>query len=380
MTYAKLMKKIENLHCGGFFMKSLGIKSELCVISATGLQTNPPHLGTPLLVTPLTTQDELQTILNWLQPQVGDTHPLTLVYATGESATYTVSELESLNNVPCPTQVYIPAQPAADLEALHELITVVAQLRHPEDGCPWDLAQTPETLIPYILEEAYETVDAIRQGRPPEIAEELGDLLLQVVLQAQIASEAQHFSLKEVAQGISQKLIRRHPHVFGDVQVNSIEEVHAHWDAIKAAEKGISATQPESLSQKLERKARRLPPLMAALKLSEKAAAAGFEWPDMESVWAKFYEELEEFQEALRQGNVAEQEAELGDVLFTLVNIARWCQIDPAAALHLTNLKLVARIRAIEGQTDRPLQEHTLAELETLWQQVKQQLSAATTP
>jgi XTP/dITP diphosphohydrolase len=381
MTYAKLMKKI--CFAVGHAMNSLGTKTGLCVTSPAGLQTHPPTLSTPILVTPLTTQDELRAILRWLQPQVSATHPLTLVYATGESATYGLSELESLeslDNAHCPTQVYIPAQPTAELEALQELIAVVAQLRHPENGCPWDLAQTPETLIPYVLEEAYETVDAIRQGSQPEIAEELGDLLLQVVLQAQIASEAQHFSLQEVAQGISQKLIRRHPHVFGNVQVSSVEEVHAHWDAIKAAEKGISTTQPESLSYKLERKARRLPPLMAGLKLSEKAAAAGFEWPDMESVWAKFHEELEEFQEALRQGSIAEQEAELGDVLFTLVNIARWCQIDPAAALHLTNLKLVARIRAIESQTDRPLNEHTLAELETLWQRVKQQLRATATP
>ncbi|WP_404791208.1 nucleoside triphosphate pyrophosphohydrolase [Altericista sp. CCNU0014] len=260
--------------------------------------------------------------------------------------------------------------------ALQSLADVVAQLRDPEGGCPWDLAQTPETLIPYIIEEAYETVDAIRQGEPGAIVEELGDLLLQVVLQSQIASETQQFSLADVADGITQKLIRRHPHVFGEVQVKDIDEVHANWDQIKAAEKGESHAQQNLLSNKLERYVRRLPPLMAGLKLSEKAASAGFEWPDMDGVWAKFYEELAEFQEALLKGDRSEQEAELGDLLFTLVNIARWCQIDPAAAIHLTNLKLIERIRAIEQQTEKPFPEHSPEELDELWQAAKHALKS----
>jgi XTP/dITP diphosphohydrolase len=173
-----------------------------------------------------------------------------------------------------------------------------------------------------------------------------------------------------------QKLIRCHPHVFGDVQVNSIDEVHANWEQIKATEKGKSTTEETYLSQKLERYVRRLPPLMAGLKLSEKAAAAGFEWPDMDGVWAKFYEELTEFQEALLKGDLAEQEAELGDLLFTLVNIARWCQIDPAAAIHLTNLKLIERIRAIEQQTEKPFPDHSPQELDELWQAAKQALKS----
>jgi XTP/dITP diphosphohydrolase len=143
-----------------------------------------------------------------------------------------------------------------------------------------------------------------------------------------------------------------------------------------AAEKGETGATTEVLSHKLQRYARRLPPLMAGLKLSEKAAAAGFEWPDMDGVWAKFYEELSEFQEALLKGDPVEQEAELGDLIFTLVNIARWCEIDPAAALHQTNLKLIERIRLIESKAEKPLSEYALEDLEQLWQAAKQQLKA----
>ena len=264
----------------------------------------------------------------------------------------------------------------AVLAALQQLIDVVAQLRSPEGGCPWDLAQTPETLIPYVIEEAYETVDAIRTGDPKAIAEELGDLLLQVVLQAQIASEAGQFSLTEVAQGISEKLIRRHPHVFGDVEVNSIEEVRQNWEQIKDEEKTTPAETPQ-LSQKLSNYARSLPPLTAAMKISQKAAGAGFEWDSIDGVWDKFHEELAEFQEALQGEDVAHQESELGDLLFTIVNIARWKGLDPAEALHGTNRRFIQRFVQVESVCDRPLAEYSIEELETLWQHAKAKLGQA---
>ena len=158
------------------------------------------------------------------------------------------------------------------LTSLQRLIEVVAQLRSPEGGCPWDLEQTPQTLIPYIIEEAYEVVDAIATGEQNAIAEELGDLLLQVVLQAQIAGESGDFTLEEVAVSITEKLIRRHPHVFGNVQINSSEEVNQNWEKIKAEEKGQSLEEAQLLSNKLRRYARSLPPLMAGMKISKKAA------------------------------------------------------------------------------------------------------------
>ncbi|MBD1921917.1 nucleoside triphosphate pyrophosphohydrolase [Microcoleus sp. FACHB-831] len=277
-----------------------------------------------------------------------------------------------MSNFQEPTQT---APQASSVQALQQLIEVVAQLRSPNGGCPWDLAQTPQTLIPYVIEEAYEVVDAIRKGDRDAIAEELGDLLLQVVLQAQIASEVGQFSMTEVAEGITQKLIRRHPHVFGDVQVESVDEVHQNWEQIKAAEKGETTQEAQLLSSKLSRYSTTLPPLMAGMKISQKAAAAGFEWENVEGVWAKFREELAEFQEALQQEDKAHQEAELGDLLFTVINIARWYDLEPDSALAGTNQRFIERLKKMEQVCDRPLSEYTLDELENLWQQAKVQLA-----
>jgi XTP/dITP diphosphohydrolase len=260
------------------------------------------------------------------------------------------------------------------LAALQELIEVVARLRSPDGGCPWDLAQTAETLTPYVIEEAYEVVDAIKSGDKSAIAEELGDLLLQVVLQAQIASESGQFSLKEITQGISQKLIRRHPHVFGEVSVASVDEVRQNWEQIKAKEKGESSPDAPKLSAKLARYGRTLPPLTAAMKISQKAAAIGFEWENIQGVWEKFHEELGEFQQALAEETPARQQAELGDLLFTVIQLARWHNLDPSAALQGTNQRFVQRLEKMEAVVERPLSDYSLDELETLWQQAKAQL------
>jgi XTP/dITP diphosphohydrolase len=258
------------------------------------------------------------------------------------------------------------------LTALEELIEVVAKLRSPDGGCPWDLAQTPETLTPYIIEEAYELVDAIKTGNKEEIIEELGDLLLQVVLQAQIASESQSFSLAEVARGISEKLIRRHPHVFGDLTVSDADEVHQNWEKIKAAEKG----ETDNLSVKLKRYARQLPPLMAAMKISKKAAAVGFEWETVDGVWDKYHEEVKEFEEALKSEDKEHQQAELGDILFVLVNLARWYELDTQQALVDMNYRFIKRFALLEKACDRPLSEYSLEEFEALWQKAKKEIAS----
>ncbi len=273
--------------------------------------------------------------------------------------------------------------PDSTLAGLRRLIEVVAALRSPQGGCPWDLAQTPETLMPYVIEEAYEVVDAIRQGNPDAIADELGDLLLQVVLQAQIASEVGQFDLATVVQGITAKLIRRHPHVFGnqnvfgnqagDRSVVSTEQVKQTWEQIKAEEEQQS-TGTQSLLPRLSRYARSLPPLIAGLKISQKAASEGFEWERVEDVWAKLEEELDEFRQAIAHEPPANQQAELGDVLFTLINLARWHDLDPAEALHDTNRRFIRRLEQMEALADRPFSTYTPAELETLWQQAKAKL------
>ncbi|MDJ0569513.1 MAG: nucleoside triphosphate pyrophosphohydrolase [Pleurocapsa sp. MO_192.B19] len=262
------------------------------------------------------------------------------------------------------------------LDALQSLIEVVAQLRSPEGGCPWDLAQTPQTLIPYVIEEAYEVVDAIQSGEREAIAEELGDLLLQVVLQTQIASEEQDFTLEEVATGITEKLIRRHPHVFGDVEVNSAAEVNQNWEQIKATEKGETPEQAKLLSRKLKRYARSLPALMAGMKISQKAAAAGFEWENIEGVWSKFEEELGEFKEALESSDKAHQQEELGDLLFTIINIARWYDLNPFDGLQGTNRRFIQRLEIMEKFAPRPLTDYDINELESLWQQAKAKLNS----
>ncbi|MBW4652190.1 MAG: nucleoside triphosphate pyrophosphohydrolase [Kaiparowitsia implicata GSE-PSE-MK54-09C] len=256
------------------------------------------------------------------------------------------------------------------LSALQRLIEVVAQLRSPDGGCPWDLEQTPQTLIPYVIEEAYEVVDAIRQGDPAAIADELGDLLLQVVLQAQIAKESAQFDLTTVAHTIADKLVRRHPHVFGDVAVDGVAQVRDNWDQIKTAE-DQQAHDTQSIVPQLQRYGRSLPPLTACMKISHKAAKAGLEWESVAGVWDKFHEELDEFQQAIAHESAQRQQDELGDLLFTLVNLARWHNLNPDEALQSANQRFTQRVALLESATLKPLADHTLAELEVLWQQAK---------
>ena len=264
------------------------------------------------------------------------------------------------------------------LRSLQHLLDVVAKLRSPDGGCPWDLAQTHESLIPYVIEEAYEVVDAIQGGDSKAIAEELGDLLLQVVLHSQISKEANTFAIAEVAEGIAQKLIRRHPHVFGDLQTDDIQEIHQNWERIKAEEKGEDLAQTQKLSYKLKRYARSLPPLMAGLKISQKAAEQGFEWENADGVWAKFHEELEELHHAIEHESKENQQAELGDLLFTLINVARWYDLDPSEALQSTNRKFIQRLEKIESfignQSDRPISSLTPEELDRFWKLAKEKL------
>ncbi|MEL6462898.1 MAG: nucleoside triphosphate pyrophosphohydrolase [Cyanobacteria bacterium J06621_15] len=260
------------------------------------------------------------------------------------------------------------------LTALQELIDVVKKLRSPDGGCPWDLEQTPETLTPYVIEEAYEVVDAIKNGDKNHVSEELGDLLLQVVMQAQIFGESGDFTLKEVAQGITQKLIRRHPHVFGDVSVQNVDEVNQNWDKIKADEKGESSADSEKITNKFSGYNRKLPPLMATMKISQKAADIGFEWDNIDGVWEKYDEELGEFKHALAEETPERQQEELGDLLFTILQLARWNNLDPSEALQGTNKRFIQRFKIMETFAELPLSEYSLVELEALWQKSKKEL------
>jgi XTP/dITP diphosphohydrolase len=273
------------------------------------------------------------------------------------------------------------------LAALAHLIRVVDQLRDPEHGCPWDLEQTHASLIPFVLEEAHEVADAIRHGDDRHLEEELGDLLLQVVLQARIASERQGFDLAAVARAIAAKLVWRHPHVFGDGAsadhrglAGDSAAVKRSWEAIKARE-GLERNpegkaSPSPLSDQLAGKVRGQPPLAGAMTISRKAAAAGFEWDDMAGVWQKVHEELDELKEAVASGDRAHAQEELGDVLFTLVNVARWCGIEPEEGLAGTNRRFLDRFARVEAALGGDLGGRSIAELEGHWQAAKAQIRA----
>ncbi|MEO0645525.1 MAG: nucleoside triphosphate pyrophosphohydrolase [Cyanobacteria bacterium J06650_10] len=269
--------------------------------------------------------------------------------------------------------------PASNITSeLQRLVDVIAQLRNPNGGCPWDLAQTPDSLTPYVIEEAYEVVDAIKHGTPQDVEEELGDLLLQVVLQAQIFGEQGAFDLGDIAKGIADKMVRRHPHVFGDVIATSPAAVNKNWDEIKAAEKAEKGeTDPNKLSPKLREYSESMPPILGAMKISRKAAKAGFEWESLDEVWEKVEEEIEELKAAIAGEPKANQEGELGDVFFSLIQIARWQSLDPAAALKGTSHRFVQRFEQVEAQADKALSDYSVEELEAFWQKAKQQIAQA---
>jgi len=241
----------------------------------------------------------------------------------------------------------------------------MAHLRAP-DGCPWDREQTPASLKRYIIEEAYELCDAIDTGDPEHIKEELGDLLFQVVFQAQIAAERGQFTIQDVVDGISNKMEHRHPHVFGDETVNSAAEVNEQWEKRKAEEKGR-----ENLMDGIPSG---LPALQKAHKVSRRAARVGFDWPSVDGPLAKIDEELAELHEARLAKNQEAITDEFGDVLFAMVNLARFIHVDPEAALRGTVTKFIRRFGYVEAELRKagsPLEETGIDEMERLWNQSK---------
>ncbi len=259
-------------------------------------------------------------------------------------------------------------KPSRDLA---RLIEIMAALRTPGSGCPWDLAQSFATIAPYTLEEAYEVADAIARGDLAGLKDELGDLLLQVVFHARMAEEQGAFDFGGVVEGITAKLIRRHPHVFADAQGRTAEAVKGLWERIKADEK---AARGEAAEGALTGVPLALPALTRALKLQEKAGRVGFDWNDARAVLAKIREEADEIEAALDAGARGEAAAEIGDLLFALVNLARHLDADPEAVLRTTNAKFERRFAAIEsalaarGKTPK---EATLAEMDALWDEAK---------
>ena len=259
-------------------------------------------------------------------------------------------------------------------ESLPLLTALMARLRSP-GGCPWDREQNHDTLKAYLVEEAYEVIEAIEAGDSSALKEELGDLLLQVVFHAQIAREDGSFDIDGVIQQIHDKLIRRHPHVFADKDVKSSREVLHNWEAIKAEEKqnGLPEASPDSRSV-LDGTPDSLPPLAHACQLTSRAARVGFDWTNPEDIFEKLREETEELKRSMAQDDRRHITEEIGDLLFVVVNLARRLHVDPEVALRRTNRKFIRRFRYIEEQIKqqgRRLQDCTLEEMDLLWDQSK---------
>jgi tetrapyrrole methylase family protein/MazG family protein len=327
------------------------------------------HPDAPALVAQLYSSTVAGDVKLTLMNQYPDDHRVALVHAVGTSGEQVewlpLFEIDRSPHIAHLTALYVPPLPRAS--AMETLQDTVARLRAP-DGCPWDREQTHQTLRTTLLEEAHEVLEAIDANDPAAMREEFGDLLLQVVLQSQIATDDGEFSLGEVIAGLNEKLIRRHPHVFGDVKVSGVGQVLENWEKIKAAERQ-NGEKPDhgALGQ--------IPPSLPALAqsviLQRRAARVGFDWPEISGVIAKLEEELAELKAA---DDPAAREGELGDILFAAVNWARWLDIDPESALRETNAKFrkrFARIEAAAKARGKALADMTLDEMEAEWQAAK---------
>jgi len=271
---------------------------------------------------------------------------------------------------------FLPFIYILNLKNTEKLLAIMAQLRDPEKGCPWDVKQDFNSLIPYTIEEAYEVADAIERNDLDDLRLELGDLLLQVVFHSQIAEEKGLFNFEQVAEAISEKLISRHPHVFDDVTYDSDEERQKAWDEAKVKERQAKGKQAENDSV-LSGVAINLPALVQCEKIQNKAASHGFDWPQVEPVFDKVMEELDEVKEAWEEQDQPHIQEEVGDLLLVVVNLARHLKVNPEIALKQATKKFTRRFNYIEQQVeaaDRSLRDCELAELDALWDEAKKAL------
>ena len=254
------------------------------------------------------------------------------------------------------------------VKAFSTLLDIIKELRSP-DGCPWDRKQTVESMLPHIIEETYESIDALSNGDIPNLAEEIGDLYLLVVMVSYILEQTESIKVYEVINGISQKLVRRHPHVFGDLKVGNAEEVIDIWNTIK-----ITLENRAEKNTLLDSIPLSMPPLERAYKIQKKVSKIGFDWEDSEGVFKKIHEEIDEFKDVLDENNKSKMLDEFGDILFSIVNAGRFYGIDPAEALHHTNQKFYKRFRFVEEQLlekGNNLTDTTPLEMNILWEEAK---------
>ncbi|MBN1192920.1 MAG: nucleoside triphosphate pyrophosphohydrolase [Coriobacteriia bacterium] len=347
--------------------------ADLAIVDPGSLAGAPLKRDAHLIVTGVDSPDLAHAIAEQLRAHYPPEH---MVVTAGcldgggfDLTPLTISDLALAGTVCRDTALYVPPNLITPPGGFAELVRIIRLLRAPE-GCPWDREQTHASLAPHLVEEAYEGTSAIDAGDDAALADELGDVLLQVVLHAQIGAEDGTFTIDDVIAGIITKIRRRHPHIFGSVTAETSAEVTRNWDAIKREEKphaGVLGEVPEAL-----------PALMRAQKISRRAAGMGFEWEDIDGVWAKVHEEIDELK-AAEQGT-GEAEAELGDLLFTVVNLARKMGIDGESALRGTCNKFTGRFESMEeaaASAGRPLEDLEPSEWEAYWRQAKESESSA---
>jgi tetrapyrrole methylase family protein / MazG family protein len=343
------------------------------LVDGTALSRDMIRLNTHTIIGQVYDQFVASEVKLSLMEKLPDEYEVAIVTAAGSKDEkinwIPLYELDRETEVHNLTSVYVP--PVKDEQVLYREFStfrqIIADLRGP-NGCPWDKKQTHESLKKYLIEEAYELIEAINNEDIDHMVEELGDVLLQVMLHAQIGEDDGYFTIEDVVEGISEKMVRRHPHVFGNVEAETEEEVLTNWQEIKQQEKGITQ---QSL---LEGIGKGLPNLLKAKELQKEAAKVGFDWPDITPVLDKVKEELVELQEAKQSGHQEEVELEYGDLLFALVNVARHYEIDPEEALFKTNQKFSRRFGYIEEKvaaSGRSFSDYTLEELDAFWVEAK---------
>ncbi len=344
----------------------------ITITDAADLDNLLPGVSTALVVTQVYNRQVASDAKLALMEHYPDDHEVTVVRNLGlqeeEIRRLPLYELDRLAVIDHLTSVCVPPRAVvAGQFTLKPLVDVMARLRSP-GGCIWDIEQTHKSLKKYMVEEVYEVLETIDLAAGDKLCEELGDLLLQIVFHARVAEESGEFSVQDVIDTVTEKMIRRHPHVFGDITVRDAAEVVVNWENIKKQEKGAERTSV------LDGIPNGLPSLLRAYKLQSKAAKVGFDWDTIEPVWGKIKEELEELKAAVVNGDSNAMEGELGDVLFSVVNLARFLQLEAEVALHVTNNKFVRRFSYIENAVvtnGLKWEELSLAELDILWEKAK---------
>ena len=370
------MLTIDGLGPGSLALETLGIDLsrgvQLHSAAIVAEMYHPPlNPGQPALLGGVDNLDLARQVGRVLQNQYPAAHEVCLLVADGAAAydktCMALGQLEALDALPGDAVLFVP--PLASLGSFESLQETMAHLRAPE-GCPWDREQSHDSLRPYLLEETYEALDALDRGDLHDLQEELGDLLLQVAFHVQVAVDQDEFRMTDVIEHINRKLIHRHPHVWGEVDVNDSDDVARNWEAIKKQERRDNGKAKASL---LDGVSKALPALAQSYNYQERAARVGFDWDQIEQVLDKVSEEIAEIQTA---PDKAAQAAEIGDLFFALVNWTRWLDVEPETVLREANARFYRRFHYIElaaDQAGRSLAEMNLAEMDALWDEAKRQ-------